>query len=281
MSSRPPATHACRPLIGVGVGLRPAHYEAILQSAPRIDWFEALTENYLVGGGQPLYYLDAIAERYPVALHGVSLSIGSTDPLNLAYLQDLKELAARCHASMISDHLCWTGIRGINSHDLLPLPYHEEALQHLIPRIRQVQEILERPLVLENISRYISFVDSTFSEWHFLSELTRRTGCRLLLDINNIYVNAHNFSFSATDFIDGIPINAVEQFHIAGYSTQNALLIDSHDQSVSPPVFDLLAHAINRFGVKPVLLERDDRIPALNELTCELDKARQLLSDAH
>ncbi len=266
------------PLSGVGVGLRPTHYQAILDNAPRIDWFEALTENYLVGGGQPLYYLDAIAERYPIALHGVSLSIGSTDPLNRVYLHELKTLAARCRPALISDHLCWTGIDGMNTHDLLPLPYHEETLKHLTRRIRQVQDILDRPLVLENISRYVSFSASTFSEWGFLATLTRETGCRLLLDINNIYVNAHNFGFSATDFIDGIPVDAVAQFHIAGHSVQQALLIDTHDQPVSPPVFNLLTHALARFGAQPILLERDDSIPPLDELVGELDTARQLLA---
>jgi len=277
MSFRPPTIVTSNALSGVGAGLRPTHYEDILQSNPRIDWFEALTENYLVGGGQPIYYLEAIAERYPLTLHGVSLSIGSTDPLNVAYLQDVKELAMRCQAMLISDHLCWTGINGVNTHDLLPLPYNEEALAHLIPRVRQAQDILERPLVLENISRYVSFADSTFNEWTFLAELTRATNCRLLLDINNIYVNAHNFSFSAIEFIEGIPIDAVEQFHIAGFSAHNNLLVDTHDQPVSTPVFELLAYAINRFGAKPILLERDDDIPALNELIHELDSARNLL----
>ena len=260
--------------LGFGLGLRPAHYTAILDSQPAVDWFEVLTENYLVGGGRPLHYLDAIRARYPVVMHGVSMSIGSTEPLDLAYLDSVRELAHRCEPKWISDHLCWTGTAGHNLHDLLPLPYTQAALEHLAPRIAAVQERLGRPLVLENVSSYVSYTESAISEWEFLGELVRRTGCRLLLDINNVYVSSRNHGFDARAFIDGVPLEAVQQFHLAGHLDLGRHVIDTHDAPVCEAVWELYAYALNRFGEVATLLERDDHIPPLDELVAELERAR-------
>jgi uncharacterized protein len=263
-----------RPILGFGLGLRPVHYTAILDSAPAVDWFEVITENYLVGGGRPLHYLDAIRDRYPVVMHGVSLSIGSTAPLDLEYLDRVRRLAARCEPEWISDHLCWTGTDGTNLHDLLPLPYTPEALAHLAPRIDQVQQLLGRPLVLENVSSYVSYTSSAMSEWEFLSALARRTGCRLLLDVNNVYVSSRNHGFEAREFLDGVPVEAVQQFHLAGHLDLGTHVIDTHDAPVREEVWDLYAHALRRFGPVSTLLERDDHIPPLEELVAELGRAR-------
>lgn len=263
-----------RPSLGFGLGLRPPHYAAILETSPAVDWFEIITENYLVGGGRPLHYLDAIRARYPVVMHGVSLSIGSTAPLDLAYLAGVRRLAARCEPEWISDHLCWTGTDGTNLHDLLPLPYTEEALAHLCPRIDRVQEFLGRPLVLENVSSYVSYTSSAMSEWEFLSALAARTGCRLLLDVNNVYVSSRNHGFEPRDFLDHVPVEAVQQFHLAGHLDLGTHVIDTHDAPVRDEVWELYGYALRRFGAVSTLLERDDNIPPLEELVAELGRAR-------
>jgi uncharacterized protein len=265
-----------RPSLGFGLGLRPPHYAAILASSPAVDWFELITENYLVGGGRPLHFLDAIRARYPVALHGVSLSIGSTAPLDLRYLAGVRRLAERCEPEWISDHLCWTGTDGANLHDLLPLPYTTEALEHLCPRIDRVQELLGRPLVLENVSSYVSYTSSAMSEWEFLSALVQRTGCRLLLDVNNVYVSSRNHGFDPREFLDGLPVGAVQQFHLAGHLDLGTHVIDTHDAPVREEVWDLYGHALHRFGAVSTLLERDDHIPPLEELVAELGRARAI-----
>ncbi|HUO79442.1 MAG TPA: DUF692 domain-containing protein [Steroidobacteraceae bacterium] len=262
-----------RPL-GFGLGLRPPHYGAVLETRPAVDWFEVITENYLVGGGRPLHFLDEVRARYPVVMHGVSLSIGSTAPLDLDYLGRVRELAARCQPEWVSDHLCWTGTDGRNLHDLLPLPYTEEALAHLVPRIGRVQELLGRPLVLENVSSYVSYSSSAMSEWEFLSALVARTGCRLLLDVNNVYVSSRNHGFDPREFLDGVPVAAVQQFHLAGHLDLGTQVIDTHDAPVREEVWDLYAHALRRFGAVSTLLERDDNIPPLEELVAELGRAR-------
>ncbi|MBS0394721.1 MAG: DUF692 domain-containing protein [Proteobacteria bacterium] len=262
--------------LGFGLGLRPAHYAAILDSDPAVDWFEVITENYLVGGGRPLDFLDRIRARYPVVMHGVSLSIGSTAPLDLDYLAGVRALAARCEPAWVSDHLCWTGVHGLNLHDLLPLPYTAEALDHVAPRIERVQEFLGRPLVVENVSSYVAYADSAMSEWEFLSALVARTGCRLLLDVNNVYVSARNHGFEPRDFLDGVPAGAVQQFHLAGHLDLGTHVIDTHDAPVREEVWDLYAHALRRFGPVSTLLERDDHIPPLGELVAELDRARAI-----
>ncbi|MBS0375680.1 MAG: DUF692 domain-containing protein [Proteobacteria bacterium] len=262
--------------LGFGLGLRPPHYAAILAEAPAVDWFEVITENYLVGGGRPLHFLDAIRERYPVVMHGVSLSIGALEPLDLDYLEGVRGLARRCEPAWISDHLCWTGTDGTNLHDLLPLPYTEEALGHLVPRIAQVQDFLGRPLVLENVSSYVSYASSAMTEWEFLTALARRSGCRLLLDVNNVYVSSRNHGFDARDFLDGVPVESVQQFHLAGHLDLGSHVIDTHDAPVRAEVWDLYAHALRRFGPVSTLLERDDHIPPLAELVAELELAREI-----
>jgi uncharacterized protein (UPF0276 family) len=266
--------------LGFGLGLRPVHYSSILESAPAVDWFEVLTENYLIDGGRPLHFLDSIRARYPIVMHGVSMSIGSTAALDETYLARVAGLARRCVPEWVSDHLCWTGVDGRNLHDLMPLPYTEEALAHVAGRIAHVQERLGRELVLENVSSYVSYASSAMSEWEFLAELARRTGCRLLLDVNNVYVSSRNHGFDAREFLDGVPREAVQQFHIAGHQDHGTHCIDTHDAPVRSEVWDLYAHAVRRFGPVSTLLERDDAIPPLEELVAELGQARAVASSA-
>jgi uncharacterized protein (UPF0276 family) len=263
-----------RPSPGFGLGLRVDHYEAILAGRPHVDWFEALTENYLVGGGKPLHYLMRLRERYPLALHGVSLSIGSTAPLNREYLAQVKALAARVEPLWVSDHLCWTGIAGINTHDLLPLPYTEEALEHIAARVRTVQDILGRRILLENVSSYVTFRDSRLTEWEFLSGLAARADCLILLDVNNIYVSAVNHEFDPLTYLDAIPAERVQQIHLAGHENHGDYLVDTHDHPVPDPVWQLYEHAVRRFGAVATMIERDDHIPPLAELCAELEQAR-------
>jgi len=259
-----------------GLGLRPQHYNEILDGPRRVDWFEAISENYMGPGGKPLHYVERVRAEYPLVLHGVSLSIGTTDPLNMDYLDGLKALADRLQPMWMSDHLCWTGAHGRNMHDLLPLPYTEEALAHVAARVQRVQEHLGRELVLENVSSYVEFAHSTMSEWEFIAELTKRTGCGLLLDVNNIYVSAFNHGFDAQDFLSGIPKDRVRQIHLAGHSNMGTHIIDTHDAPVVDPVWELYADALRRFGPVPTMIERDDNIPPFAELVEELDKARLL-----
>ncbi len=261
---------------GFGLGLRPRHYEAILKSSPRVEWFEALSENYMVPGGRPLHYLTRIRERYPVVLHGVSLSVGSIDSLDRGYLAGLKALAARVEPEWISDHLCWTGVGGRNLHDLMPLPYTEEALRHVARRVRTVQDFLGRRILLENVSSYVAYRKSAMSEWDFLAALARDADCDILLDINNIYVSAFNHGFDPVEFLDGIPAARVRQIHLAGHDNCGDLIIDTHDAKVIGPVWDLYAQALQRFGPVPTMIERDDKIPPLGTLVLELDRARAI-----
>lgn len=274
-------THHSSTLQGFGLGLRPQHYEQILAGDCAVDWFEILSENYLVPGGRPLYYLDRIAERFPLAMHGVSLSIGSSDPLNRSYLRDLARLARRVQPRLISDHLCWTGVDGLNLHDLMPLPQTDEAVHHVAGRIGQVQDALGRQFVIENVSSYVGFTHSRLAEWQFLSAIVAESGCALLLDINNVYVNSVNHGFDALDYLDGLPRHSVRQIHLAGHSQDAAgtgLLIDTHDHPVCDAVWALYAAALERFGAVPSMIERDDRIPPLDQLLAELDQARDIAS---
>jgi hypothetical protein len=266
--------------LGFGLGLRPQHYPAILDGAPPVDWFEILSENYMVDGGRPLAKLTAIRARYPMVMHGVSLSIGSADPLNMDYLARLKALAERVEPAIISDHLCWTGVAGLNMHDLLPLPLTEEALAHVSARVDQVQSFLGRTIALENASTYVTFAEDAIPEWEFLAEIARRTGCRLLLDVNNVYVSAFNHGFRATDYIDAIPRDAVAYIHLAGHEHNKTYIIDTHDHPVAPDVWQLYAHAIRRLGPVATMIERDDKIPPLEELTAELVHARKVAEAA-
>lgn len=267
---------SANPELGFGLGLRTDHYEEILDSKPRVDWFEALSENYLVAGGKPLHYLDRIRADYPMVLHGVSLSIGSTDPLDREYLEALKSLAQRVEPAWVSDHLCWTGVSGKNLHDLFPLPYTESAIDHVAGRVREVQDFLGRQILLENVSSYVSFRQSEMQEWDFLSEIARRADCLILLDVNNIYVSAFNHGFDAHAFIEGIPVDRVRQFHLAGHSNCGSHIIDTHDAPIIDPVWELYVAAIKRFGNVATMIERDDNIPPLAELVDELEQARNI-----
>jgi uncharacterized protein len=265
-----------RPFLCFGLGLRVEHYETILDSEPAIDWFEILSENYLVPGGKPLHYLDRIRARYPLVMHGVSLSIGSTDPLNRDYLRQLKALAARVEPAWISDHLCWTGVAGTNLHDLLPLPYTEEAIEHVAARVRQVQDYLGRRILLENVSSYVSYADSQLSEWEFLGAVCERADCLILFDVNNVYVSSVNHEFDPSAYLDGVPATRVQQIHLAGHEDHGDYIIDTHDHPVPDPVWTLYAEALRRFGPVSTMIERDDHIPELAELVAELDRARAI-----
>ena len=264
------------PYLGFGLGLRTQHYTDILDGAPPVDWFEVISENFMVPGGQPLAILDRIAARYPVVMHGVSLSIASTAPFNKDYLDGLVALAKRVQPRWISDHLCWTGVHGVNLHDLLPIPYTREALDHVVARVHHVQECIGRPLCLENVSTYVQFDRSEMPEWEFISELTRRTGCWLLFDVNNVFVSAFNHGYEAMDFLNGIPADRVIQFHLAGHSDMVNYVVDTHDHPVRTEVWELYQAALRRFGPVSTMIERDDHIPPLPELIDELDHARAL-----
>ncbi len=264
------------PYLGFGIGLRPTHYLSILESQPPIDWFEIVTEDYLVEGGNPIYYLDRICERYPIVMHGVLLSIGGIDPLDKDYLRKVKRLADRAHPAWVSDHLCWTSAHGINLHDLMPLPYTEEALQHVTDRVKQVQDYLGRQIMLENPSSYVTYQHSTISEWEFLSTLAARADCFLLLDVNNVYVSAFNHGFSAMDYLNGIPVERVKQFHLAGHLNVGTHIIDTHDAAIIEDVWKLYVEAIRRFNPVSTLIERDDNIPPLLDMVAELQQARRI-----
>lgn len=266
------------PPLGFGLGLRKEHYNTILDSEPEVDWFEILTENYLVPGGKPRYYLEQIRQRYPLVMHGVSLSIGSSDPLDMDYLQQVKQLAHEIEPHWISDHLCWTGLNGLNAHDLLPLPYTEEAISHVVNRVRQVQDVLGRRLLLENVSSYVSYRDSQMTEWQFLGAIAEEADCLILLDINNIYVSAVNHEFDPHDYLHGIPAERVQQYHLAGHSDYSDYVIDTHDHEIAQPVWDLYAEAVQCFDNVSTMIERDDNIPELAVLLAELDRAREIAS---
>jgi uncharacterized protein (UPF0276 family) len=271
-------------LRGFGLGLRPEHYAAFRPDTrderPRVDWLEILSENYLVPGGKPLAHLDAIRADWPVAMHGVSMSIGSADPLDERYLRQLKALADRVQPAWISDHLCWTGVDHANLHDLLPMPFTEAALRHLVPRVARVQDVLGRRLVLENVSSYVAFAGDEMTEWEFVVELLQRADCDLLLDVNNVYVSARNHGFDARRYIDAIPPSRVRQIHLAGHEDHGDYLIDTHDHPVCEDVWALYAHTVRRIGDVPAMIERDDHIPPLADLVAELDRARDVARDA-
>jgi uncharacterized protein (UPF0276 family) len=267
------------PYLGFGLGLRPDHYEAILETLPKLDWFEIITENYLVPGGKPLYYLDRVREHYPLVMHGVSLSIGSTDPLDMQYLQQVKDLAERVEPAWLSDHLCWTGVNGMNMHDLLPLPYTPEAIEHVVAQISQVQEFLGRQILIENVSSYLTYTQSEMTEWEFLAEIARRADCHILLDVNNIYVSSFNHEFNPLEYLHGIPLDRVKQIHLAGHSNQGDYIIDTHDAPVIPEVWNLYAETLKHFGAVSTMVERDDNIPELAELLDEVEHARRIAAN--
>jgi uncharacterized protein (UPF0276 family) len=263
-------------MLGFGLGLRTAHYTTILETLPPIDWFEIISENYMVAGGKPLYFLDKIREHYPIDTHGVSLSIGSSDPLNWDYLKQLKTLISRIRPVWVSDHLCWTGTNGLNMHDLLPLSYTEETLNHVVKRVKEVQDYLERKILLENVSSYVSFKESTFTEWDFISAVANEANCLILLDINNIYVSAFNHAFDPHAYLNAIPIERVQQFHLAGHTNNTDHIIDTHDANIIESVWELYKAAVKRFGNVATMIERDDNIPPLQELLIELDYAKKI-----
>ncbi|MGH7814412.1 MAG: MNIO family bufferin maturase [Candidatus Binataceae bacterium] len=266
--------------LGFGAGLRRQHYSHVLERHPPIDWFEVVSENFMGEGGRPLEVLSAVRERYPIALHGVSMSLGSTDPLNRDYLRKLRGLARRFNPAWISDHLCWTGVGGHNLHDLLPLPYTEEALRHAAGRIREVQETLEQPILIENVSNYMTFVDSTMTEWDFISGVAEEADCGILLDINNIYVSAFNHRFDPNRYVDSVPPERVVQYHLAGHSDHGTYLLDSHDHPVRDEVWRLYERAVRRFGAVSAIVEWDDHIPEFSELAETADQARRIFLNA-
>jgi uncharacterized protein (UPF0276 family) len=264
------------PHLGHGIGLRPPHYAAVIAERPPVDWFEVISENFMVEGGNPRRVLRQVRERYPVVLHGVSLSLGSVDPLDEAYLERLAALAAEVEPAWISDHLCWSSFGGHTGHDLWPLPFTEEALDHVVRRVSRVQERLGRRILVENVSSYVQFQASSLTEWEFLAALAERADCGLLLDVNNVYVSARNHGFSAHDFLAGIPPARVGQFHLAGHSDHGTHLLDTHDHPVCGPVWELYRAAVARFGGVATLIERDDHIPPLAEVVAESREAARI-----
>lgn len=261
---------------GIGLGLRPPHYPDFLHARQPVDFVEIISENFMVDGGRPLWVLDQIRQSYPVIMHGVSMSLGAADGLNPQYLARLRNLAERIEPLWVSDHLCWTGSGGTNSHDLLPLPLTDEALERVCRNIDQAQTALGRNLLIENPSTYVTFPEDSYTEWAFLSEVVRHSGCELLLDINNIYVSAHNHGFKASDYIDGIPTASVRQIHLAGHSTNQSLLIDTHDQPVPDGVWELFKGLYPRLSQVAVMIERDDNIPPLADLLTEVEQVRKI-----
>lgn len=264
-------------LSGAGLALRPEHYGNFVKTPQPVGWLELLTDNYLVPGGRPLHYLDRIRADYPVTLHGVAMNLGSTDPLDHNYLREVRQLADRVDPVFISDHVCFTGVLGRRLYDLLPLPYTEEAVAHIAGRIREAQDVLGRQLALENLSAYLE-AKAPLKEWEFLAAVADSADCQILLDVNNVYVSSRNQGFDPIDYLEGVPVDRVVQFHLAGHSDYGDHLIDTHDQPVAEAVYALYAHALARFGPLPTLLERDDQIPPLEVLLEELDTIRRLMS---
>lgn len=262
--------------LGYGLGLRPVYFDEIMSTRPPVDWFEIISENYMVDGGRPLAMLDQVRADYPIVMHGVSMSLASTDPLDLDYLAQLKALVDRVQPAWVSDHLAWTGVHGLTLHDLLPIPYTCEALDHVVDRIRRVQDYLKRPLVVENASTYVSFVASEMSEPEFVAEMAARSDCLLLLDINNVFVSSFNHGYDPVAVLDGMPVERVVQFHMAGHTDKGTHRVDTHDQPVCDEVWALYEHARRRFGDVSAMIERDDNFPPFAELLDELQRMREI-----
>lgn len=262
--------------LGFGLGLRPVYYRDIFENKPSVDWFEIITENYMVPGGRPLAMLERIRAEYPIVMHGVSMSLASTDPLDFDYLRALKRLADRFQPEWISDHLCWTGVHGVNLHDLLPVPYTFEALNHVVDRIKRVQDFLGQRIAIENASTYVTFLESEMDEWTFVREMAERADCWLVLDVNNVFVSGFNHGFDAESFIEAIPVERVVQLHLAGHSDAETHKIDTHDQPICDEVWALYEHVCRRFGNVSTMIERDDNFPPFDELVAELNRARSI-----
>ena len=262
------------PDLGLGLGLRAPHYDHVLEHEPEVDWFEIISENYLIDGGWPLHVLDRIAERYPIAMHGVSMSIGTTDPIDFDYLKQLNALAKRCKAHWLGDHICWTGVAGKNTHDLLPVPYTEESLAHVVERVRIVQDFLERPLVLENPSTYVEFGHSSMSEQEWIARLLDEADCALLLDVNNVFVTAKNHDLDVQAWLDAIPYDRVVQVHIAGHTNKGTHIIDTHIGPIIDEVWAIYEDVMRRTENCSTLLEWDAEIPAFSVVEAELAKAQ-------
>ncbi len=263
-----------------GIGLRAPHHREVLESPPDVGWMEVHSENFFGPGGDPLRVLEAVRARHPVSLHGVGLSLGSTDELSLAHLQKLKALAGRIEPAAISEHLCWSSVGGRFLNDLLPLPCTREALGLVCERIERTQEFLGRPILVENISSYLRFAGAEMPEWEFVAETSRRTGCGILLDVNNVYVSASNHGFSARSYLAALPADRIWEIHLAGYEEHEGLLIDTHSRPVHEPVWALYAEALGRFGPVPTLIEWDNDIPSLATLVDEARKAGRFLASA-
>jgi uncharacterized protein (UPF0276 family) len=262
--------------LGVGVGLRTEHYQEIFDQGQGtgVDWFEIISENFMVEGGMPLRNLGRALDRFPIVQHGVSLSIGSTDPLDWEYLKKLKALAARTKTPWVSDHLCWGGAGGVHLHDLLPLPYTEEAVKHVASRVRAVQDFLGLRFAIENVSSYMTYTSSAMTEWEFVTAVAEEADCALLLDVNNIYVSSFNHAFDPNAFVDGVPADRVVQIHLAGHTHKGTHILDTHDDHVIEPVWDLYRRALRRTGPVSTLVEWDDNFPPFAELEAEAAKAR-------
>jgi uncharacterized protein (UPF0276 family) len=267
------------PHLGHGVGLRTVHYPHVLDRTARADWFEVISENFMIAGGRPLQILEKARELAPVVLHGVSLNLGGTDPLRQDYLAELESLIGRFAPAWVSDHLCWGAFGGRFAHDLLPLPYTEEAVRHVAARIRNVQDRLGQRIMVENVSSYLTYSISSMPEWVFLAAVAEEADCGILLDVNNIYVSAVNHGFSPIEYLSGIPAERVGQIHLAGHSILGDLLIDTHDHPVSTPVWRLYREAVRRFGPVSTLVEWDDQIPPFEELLTQANRAREIESE--
>ena len=265
-----------KPFLGFGLGLRPEYYQTIVDTQPPVDWFEIISENYMVDGGKPLHFLDRVRENYPIVMHGVSMSIGGTDPLDKNYLKRLKQLIDYAQPQWISDHLCWTGQGGHNLHDLLPMPCTEEAIRHVVSRLDQVQDYLGQRILLENASTYLTFEHSEMSEWDFYREVVERADSLMLLDVNNIYVCARNHQFDPLEFLQAMPAERIWQMHVSGHSDHGDYVIDTHDHPVVEPVWELFGEALRRFGPVSAMIERDDRFPPFEELMAELGQMRSI-----
>lgn len=269
--------HKQKPFLGFGLGLRTDHYQDVLEQKPKeIDWFEIISENYMIDGGKPLYFLDKIRQDYPMVMHGVSMSVGSTDPLNYDYLKQLKKLVQRIEPMWFSDHLCWTGVDHKNMHDLLPMPYTEASVNHFANRISEVQDFMGQQMLIENLSSYITYTSDAMTEWEFLTAVAEKADCYILLDVNNIYVSSYNHHFDTMEYLQGVPAERVWQHHLAGHQNTGNLIIDTHDEPIIDPVWDLYEKTARLLGPVSTMIERDANIPPLADVIEELNQARAI-----